>query len=52
MLIDAISFISAMTADDLDGDGYPNFKTAKQGTWFTKNIIGEYYKATAKLDFG
>lgn len=51
MLIDAMNFIADMSADELDGDGYPKFTAADQGAWFTKNIVGEYYRATAQLDF-
>lgn len=52
MLIASLKFISEMNADDLDGDGYPKLTTRNQGAWFTKNIVGEYYRATACLDFG
>lgn len=52
MLIEAMSFISAMSADELDENGYPKFVTTDQGGWFTKNIIGDYFRATAQLDFG
>jgi len=41
-----------MSVRDLDEDGFPNFATQAQGAWFTKNIVGDYFRSTAKLDFG
>ncbi|MDO6589701.1 hypothetical protein DS901_07935 [Loktanella sp. D2R18] len=52
MLIDSFSFIAQMNSSDLDWDGYPKFIANDQGLWFTRNIIGDYYRKTAALDFG
>ncbi|WP_108816577.1 hypothetical protein [Loktanella sp. Alg231-35] len=52
LLIGSFRFIAAMDANDLDRDGYPKFAVRDQGAWFTRHIIGDYYRTTAALDFG
>ena len=51
-LINAMEFTSQMSADDLDINGEVNFPVRTQAAWFTKNIIGDYFRSTAMLDFG
>gem|GEM_PF-6865908 len=52
LLLASFTFIAEMSVRDLDEDGFPNFATQAQGAWFTKNIVGDYFRSTAKLDFG
>ena len=51
-LLDALGFIADMSEEDLDEHGIPAFDTTSQGVWFTTNIVGDYFRTTAQLDFG
>ena len=51
-LINTFKFIAEMSAQDLDEDGMPNIYLNSQGSWFTKNVVGDYFRSTAYLDFG
>ena len=52
MLIASYRYIAAMDEHDLDRDGYATFAARDQAAWFTRNVVGEYYRKTASLDFG
>lgn len=52
-LLEAFGFITEMSSNHLDEDGYANCRPlVEQGAWFTRNIVGDYFRSTAKLDFG
>ncbi len=52
LLLASFTFIAEMSPKDLDEDSMPMFATQAQGTWFTRNVLGNYYRSTAELDFG
>ena len=51
-LIASFAFIVKMSSKDLDENSIPNFDAQEQGAWFTRNIVGDYFRSTAELDFG
>jgi hypothetical protein len=51
-LIKVFEFIEKMTPQDLDDEGMLGFDARPQGPWFTRNIVGDYFRSTAQLDFG
>ena len=51
-LLASYTFIVEVSSEDVDEDGNLGFPTQAQGAWFTRNIVGEYYRSTATLDFG
>lgn len=52
LLIASFTFIAKMSPNDLDENSIPMFPTQAQGAWFTMNVVGDYFRSTAKLDFG
>jgi hypothetical protein len=51
-LIDSFTFITELSQKDLDDDGTPMFATQAQSAWFTRSVVGDYFRSTAELDFG
>jgi hypothetical protein len=51
-LIASLTFIAEMSSRDLDEHSIPMFATQAQGAWFTRSVVGDYFRSTAKLDFG
>lgn len=52
LLLASFTFIAEMSADDLNENSMANFSAQTQGAWFTMNVVGDYFRSTAKLDFG
>nr|MDJ0614154.1 hypothetical protein [Rhizobiaceae bacterium] len=52
LLIASFTFIAAMSSNDVDEHSIPIFDTRAQGAWFMTNVVGDYFRSTAKLDFG
>lgn len=52
LLLASFTFIAEISPKDLDQDSIPVFATQAQGTWFTRNVVGDYFRSTAELDFG
>lgn len=51
-LIASCKFIDEATGQDISETGEALFAIKDQGAWFTKHIVGDYFKTTARLDFG